>query len=121
MATRKRGYREHSLTQDTVNSLGVLYANQRKMNGAQAMYRRALEGYPKALGPGHKSTLDTVDNLGNLYANQGKIQEAEGMYRRALDGTEVKIRKRERKPKLCNRRVVSRISADLAEHPEQVI
>jgi len=48
---------------------------------AEAMYRRALEGYEKALGPEHTSTLNTVNNLGLLYTNQGKVVEAEAMYR----------------------------------------
>jgi hypothetical protein len=44
------------------------------------MYKRALAGYEKALGPGHTSTLDTVNNLGLLYRDQGKLDEAERMY-----------------------------------------
>ncbi|OXV05561.1 hypothetical protein Egran_06671, partial [Elaphomyces granulatus] len=42
--------------------------------------RRALQGYEKALGPGHTSTLCTVNNLGALYADQSKLDEAEKMY-----------------------------------------
>ncbi|KAH8749104.1 Tetratricopeptide repeat-domain-containing protein [Diaporthe sp. PMI_573] len=52
------------------------------------MYGRVLDGYEKALGPGHTSTLSTVNNLGNLYKNQGRLDEAEAMYGRALDGYE---------------------------------
>ncbi|SLM38624.1 Tetratricopeptide-like helical domain [Lasallia pustulata] len=73
---------------NAVHKLGNLYADQGKMAEAEAMYRRALEGYEKAWGPEHTSTLDTVNNLGNLYANQGKMAEAEAMYRRALEGKE---------------------------------
>ncbi|SLM39117.1 beta transducin-like protein het-e4s, partial [Lasallia pustulata] len=58
------------------------------MAEAEAMYRRALEGYEKAWGPEHTSTLNTVHNLGLLYAGQGKMAEAEAMYRRALEGYE---------------------------------
>ncbi|SLM37995.1 kinesin light chain 1, partial [Lasallia pustulata] len=58
------------------------------MAEAEAMYRRALEGYEKAWGPEHTSTLRTVNNLGRLYADQGKMAEAEAMYRRALEGKE---------------------------------
>ena len=47
---------EHTSTLDTVNNLGNLYANQGKMQEAEAMYRRALEGYEKAWGPEHTST-----------------------------------------------------------------
>ncbi|KAA6412799.1 MAG: hypothetical protein FRX48_03791 [Lasallia pustulata] len=74
---------------NAVHKLGNLYADQGKMAEAEAMYRRALEGYEKAWGPEHTSTLDTVNNLGNLYANQGKLAEAEAMYRRALEGKEM--------------------------------
>ncbi|KAA6406627.1 MAG: TPR repeat protein [Lasallia pustulata] len=73
---------------NAVHNLGNLYENQGKMAEAEAMYRRALEGYEKAWGPEHTSTLDTVNNLGILYADQGKIAEAEAMYRRALEGYE---------------------------------
>ncbi|SLM37471.1 kinesin light chain 1 [Lasallia pustulata] len=79
---------EHTSTLDTVNNLGVLYADQGKMAEAEAMHRRALEGKEKAWGPEHTSTLDTVNNLGNIYANQGKMAEAEAMHRRALEGKE---------------------------------
>ncbi len=35
---------EHTSTLDTVNNLGLLYADQCTMQEAEAMYRRALEG-----------------------------------------------------------------------------
>jgi hypothetical protein len=31
------------------------------------MYKRALAGFEKALGPDHTSTLDTISNVGLLY------------------------------------------------------
>ena len=37
------------------------------MQEAEAMYRRALEGYEKAWGPEHTSTLDKVNNMASLY------------------------------------------------------
>ena len=77
---------DHTSTFDTVNNLGLLYANQGKLGEAEKMYRRALDGKEKARGPDHTSTLNTVNNLGNLYANQGKLGEAEKMYQRAPDG-----------------------------------
>ena len=42
------------------------------------MYRRALDGYEKALGPDHTSTLDTVNNLGNLYSRSGPAEGGRG-------------------------------------------
>ncbi|KAI1317875.1 hypothetical protein F5Y16DRAFT_414554 [Xylariaceae sp. FL0255] len=70
------------------HNLGLLYADQGKLEEAEAMYARALRGYEKAWGPEHTSTLDTINNLGLLYANQGKLAEAEAMYARALRGHE---------------------------------
>ena len=71
-----------------LHNLGDLYADQGKLDEAEKMYVRALQGREKALGSDHTSTLDTVNNLGNLYQNQGKLAEAEKMYVRALQGSE---------------------------------
>ncbi|KAH7012600.1 uncharacterized protein B0I36DRAFT_378335 [Microdochium trichocladiopsis] len=70
------------------HSLGDLFSDQGKLDEAEKMYLRALDGREKALGPDHTSTLQTVNNLGLLYKNQGKLGEAEKMYLRALDGKE---------------------------------
>jgi tetratricopeptide (TPR) repeat protein len=64
--------------------LGSLYANLGRLDEAEKMYQRALQGKEKAWGPEHTSTLDTVNNLGSLYRDQGKLVEAEEMYRLAL-------------------------------------
>ena len=67
---------EHTSTLDTVNNMANLYKNQGKMQEAEAMYRRALEGKETAWGPEHTSTLGTVNNLmACLYRDQGKMQE----------------------------------------------
>lgn len=79
---------EHMSTLNTVNNLGLLYADQGKMAEAEEMYMRALRGYEKAWGLEHTSTLSPVNNLGLLYADQGKMVEAEKMYQRALEGYE---------------------------------
>ncbi|KAK5637702.1 hypothetical protein RRF57_013417 [Xylaria bambusicola] len=70
------------------NSFGNLYSNQGKLNEAEEMYQRALQGFEKAFGPNHTSTLNTVNNLGTLYTIQGKLKEAKEMYQRALQGQE---------------------------------
>ncbi|KAJ5955828.1 Disease resistance protein [Penicillium viridicatum] len=77
-----------------LHSLGYLYADQGRLQEAEAMYERALEGKEKACGREHISTLDTVNNLGSVYKDQGRLQEAEAMYERALEGYE-KTRGRE--------------------------
>jgi tetratricopeptide (TPR) repeat protein len=72
----------------SLHSLWILYSDQGKLAEAEKMYRRALQGYEKALGADHTSTLNTVNNLGLLYRDQGKLAEAERMYQRALQGKE---------------------------------
>ncbi|KAF1937222.1 hypothetical protein EJ02DRAFT_294452, partial [Clathrospora elynae] len=67
-----------------VNNLSNLYASLVRLDEADKMYLRALQGYEKAWGPDHTSTLGTVKNLGNLYADLGRLEEAEKMYFRAL-------------------------------------
>ncbi|KAN0067930.1 HET domain containing protein [Elaphomyces granulatus] len=71
-----------------LHRLGLLYDYQDKLDEAEMMYQRALQGYEKAWGPDHTSSLDTVNNLGLLYGKQGKLDEAEKMYQRALQGYE---------------------------------
>ena len=39
------------------------------------MFKRALAGKEKVLGPDHTSTLDMVGSLGNLYSSQGNKAE----------------------------------------------
>ncbi|KAI9783465.1 MAG: hypothetical protein M1816_001347 [Peltula sp. TS41687] len=80
------GYTEVIL--DAIHRLGMLYAQQDKLDEAEKMYQRALAGSEKALGAEHTSTLVTVNNLGILYRSQGKLDEAEKMYQRALVGKE---------------------------------
>jgi tetratricopeptide (TPR) repeat protein len=72
---------------DGIHLLGLLYADQGKLDEAEKMYMRALQG-KEALGQKHTSTLNTVNNLGALYADQGKRDKAEKMYMRALQGCE---------------------------------
>ncbi len=81
-------FQDNQNTLNAVHNLGLLYADQGKMEEAEAMYQRALKGFEKAWGPEHTFMLNTVNNLGGLYAKQGKMKEAEVMYRRALKGRE---------------------------------
>ena len=85
---KQRKSKANILALDARHILGLLYADQGKLDEAEKMYQRALQGYEKALGTEHTSTLNTVNNLGNLYADQGKLDEAEKMYQRALQGYE---------------------------------
>jgi hypothetical protein len=60
---------EHTSTLDTVNNLGRLYADQRKIVEAEEMYTRALQGYKKAMGVDHPKTRLIARNLNRLHAN----------------------------------------------------
>jgi len=73
---------------DAIQMLGILYSDHSRLEEAEAMYQRALQGYEKALWRDHMSTLDTVGSLGILYNDQGWLEEAEAMYQRALRGKE---------------------------------
>ncbi|KAH8796050.1 TPR repeat-containing protein, partial [Hyaloscypha sp. PMI_1271] len=53
---------KHTSTLNTVNNLGLLYADQGKLAEAETMYTRALQGKEEALGPKHTSTLSTVND-----------------------------------------------------------
>lgn len=68
---------DHTLTLDTVCSLGLFYTNHGKLAEAEKMYQRALQGYEKMLGADNTSTLNTVYNLGLLCMNQGNLGEAQ--------------------------------------------
>ncbi|KAF3763155.1 hypothetical protein M406DRAFT_108502 [Cryphonectria parasitica EP155] len=66
------------------NNLGLLYADQGKLQQAEDMYQRALRGYEKAWGSQHmmrhRSAINTTQNLGALLSLQGKLAEAQMLY-----------------------------------------
>jgi tetratricopeptide (TPR) repeat protein len=53
--------------------LGNLYANQGKLDEAEKMYQRALQGYEKACGLDYTLTLVTVNNLLDIVNNLGSL------------------------------------------------
>jgi tetratricopeptide (TPR) repeat protein len=75
-----------TITVHAVHNFGTLYRDQSRLNEAEEMYERALQGREKALGPNHMSTLHTVNSLGILYRGQGRLDKAEEMFERALKG-----------------------------------
>jgi Tfp pilus assembly protein PilF len=48
---------DHTSTLNTVNNLGLLYADQGKLAEAEQMYQRALDGYQRSKGPNHPNTV----------------------------------------------------------------
>jgi tetratricopeptide (TPR) repeat protein len=79
----KAGVPEHYILNE-LNNLGLLYANLGRLDRAEKMYQRVLQGYEKALGLEHTSTLDTVNNLGTLYWKLGRRNDAEKVYESLL-------------------------------------
>jgi tetratricopeptide (TPR) repeat protein len=83
---------EHTSTLDTVNNLGLLYKSLGRLDEAEEMYQRALEGYEKALGTEavkkYISALNTAQNLAYLFKRTGRMKEAEELYGQTLVGVE---------------------------------
>jgi hypothetical protein len=50
------------------------------------MFRRALAGRERALGPNNIKTLKTIHNLGAVRYKQNKLVEAAALFQRAVDG-----------------------------------
>ena len=53
--------------------------------GAEPLYRRALEINEKVLGPDHPDTAQILNNLAGLLHDKGDYEGAEPLYRRALE------------------------------------
>ena len=72
---------DHSSTLDTVNNLGVL-ADQGKLDEAEKMYRRALQGFGLENVARYRPALKTIRNPGVLLAAQKHLDGAKEMYSR---------------------------------------
>jgi tetratricopeptide (TPR) repeat protein len=79
---------DHPDTLVSVNNLGILLKYKGDHEGAEVLWRRALEGREKALGPEHPDTLMSLNNLGTLFSDKGDYEGAEALCRRALEGLE---------------------------------
>jgi len=81
---------DHTSTLDTVNNLGTLYADLGRLDEAEKIYQRAIQGYEKALGHDPVKTyipaLNTTQNLATLYKQMHRASKAEEMYTRTLRG-----------------------------------
>jgi tetratricopeptide (TPR) repeat protein len=80
--------KDHTSTLNTVNNLGLLYADQGKLEEAEQMYQRALQDYEKTLGVDLSKTympaLNTCDKLVRLRALRDRLEEAVKLLQRAL-------------------------------------
>ena len=78
-------------TLDFVMMLGRLLQDQGKLDEAEPLMQRRLEGSEATLGAMHPETLIAVGNLAQLLKAQGKLDEAEPLYLRSLEGREATL------------------------------
>ena len=77
MKEEKTSGKDHEKVWDLINALGWKLTEQGKLDEAEQMYRRALEGRERTLGAGHPSTLESCNHLGFLLTKQGKLEGAQ--------------------------------------------
>ncbi|MCJ1342920.1 hypothetical protein MMC31_001109 [Peltigera leucophlebia] len=65
-------------------TFGALYYHQGQYTEAEAMWKLALAGREKTLGPNHETTIILAHNFALLYFYRGKVDEAETMLDRIL-------------------------------------
>jgi tetratricopeptide (TPR) repeat protein len=63
-----------------------LFTFHYRLDDAEVLCRRALQGCERTLGNEHLSTLAATSNLADIYKNKGQMRAAESMFQRALDG-----------------------------------
>lgn len=70
---------------ESLNNLGVIYAQRKQLEKAESAFRRSLEITQKLLGPDHTDLAVTLDSLGVLYYEQDRYTEAEKLLRRSFE------------------------------------
>jgi len=75
----------HPNTLSSVNNLAMLLDDQGKRAEAEPLYREAVNGMRKQLGP-HRNTYNAMNNFALLLQDKGSLDEAESLFREALKG-----------------------------------
>jgi tetratricopeptide (TPR) repeat protein len=73
-----------SLRVTSLNNVALALESKGDLNGAEPLFRSALEIAQKTLGPDHQDTAGTLNNLAGLLESKGDYAGAEPLYRRAL-------------------------------------
>ena len=68
-----------------LNKIGVLLLDMGKLEDAEPLLRRALEGREATLGKSHPDTLTSINNLGTLLQAMGKLEDAEALLLRGKE------------------------------------
>jgi tetratricopeptide (TPR) repeat protein len=84
---------EHTSTLSTVNNLGALYADLGRLDEAEKMCQRALDGYAEVVSPDNLMTnvlaLNNMWALASLRESRGRVEDARHWYSQALRGHEM--------------------------------
>lgn len=91
------------------NNLGNLYLEHGRLDEAEAMYNRALEGRKEVFGLEHITTLNAVYRLGHLFIKQDRLDEAQAMFDRVLHRCQAALSSSYRKSQAVMRDIVSLI------------
>jgi tetratricopeptide (TPR) repeat protein len=78
-----------SIAAQVLNSLGVLYFQQRKYGKAESFFNQAMELVSSTSSP--LNSGEVLSNLASVYSVRGHVDKAEDSYRRALEITEAAI------------------------------
>jgi tetratricopeptide (TPR) repeat protein len=73
-----------SLRVASLNNVALSLESKGDLDGAEPLFRGALEIAEKTLGPDHPDTAGTLNNLAGLLESKGDYAGAEPLYRRAL-------------------------------------
>ena len=65
-----------------LSDIGSLLQDMGKLEDAEPLLRRALEGREATLGKSHPDTLASIGNLATLLKAMGKLEDAEALLRR---------------------------------------
>ncbi|KAG1678158.1 hypothetical protein FOA52_016095 [Chlamydomonas sp. UWO 241] len=84
VVTEKKMSSNNPYTLSSVMYLADELESRGKLDEAATLYRRALEGRQKVLGPEHADTLITLNNLAVVLMRQDKLKEAEELHRMEL-------------------------------------
>jgi len=81
---RLRFGQEHISTAWLINSLGIVYDQQQRVDLSAKTQEHALSIQEANLGPDHLETIWTVNELGRIYRHLGHLERAELMHLRSL-------------------------------------
>src|SRR5207253_2392856 len=66
------------------NNLGEIYWKQGKLAAAESLFREALEGRRRTVGPNHPTTANVLASLGEMKLEQKRYADAEPLLREAI-------------------------------------